>query len=72
MWAVRFFLEQDYRLRDRALFDLAIDSKHRGCDLVKIKIDEPVSGARMRQRAITWARQQARLWRNLPRDAGRT
>jgi site-specific recombinase XerC len=49
---VRFFLEQEHRLRDRALFDLAIDSKLRGCDLVKIKIDELVSGARIRQRAI--------------------
>ena len=39
VWAVRFFLEQEHRLRDRALFDLAIDSKLRGCDLVKIKID---------------------------------
>jgi integrase len=52
VWAVRFFLEQEHRLRDRALFDLAIDSKLRGCDLVKIKIDELVSGARIRQRAI--------------------
>jgi integrase len=52
VWAVRFFLEQEHRLRDRALFDLAIDSKLRGCDLVKIKIDELVSGARIRERAI--------------------
>lgn len=33
IWAVRFFLEREGRLRDRALFDLAIDSKLRGCDL---------------------------------------
>lgn len=38
IWAVRFFLHREGRLRDRALFDLAIDSKLRGCDLVKIKI----------------------------------
>lgn len=50
VWAVRFFLEQEHRVRDRALFDLSIDSKLRGCDLVKIKIDELVSGARIRQR----------------------
>ena len=37
VWAVRFFLEQEHRFRDRALFDVAIDSKLRGCDLVKIK-----------------------------------
>ena len=49
-----FFLEQEHRLRDRALFDLAIDSRLRGCDLVKIKIkiNELVSGARIRDRAI--------------------
>jgi hypothetical protein len=35
---IRFFLDREGRLRDRALFDLAIDSKLRGCDLVKIKI----------------------------------
>ena len=38
IWAIRFFLDRERRLRDRALFDLAIDSKLRGCDLVKIKI----------------------------------
>lgn len=35
IWAVRFFLDRERRVRDRALFDLAID-KLRGCDLVKI------------------------------------
>jgi hypothetical protein len=30
IWAVRFFLEREGRLRDRALFDLAIDRKLRG------------------------------------------
>ncbi|WP_137787762.1 tyrosine-type recombinase/integrase [Sphingomonas sp. 3P27F8] len=52
IWAVRFFLEREGRLRDRALFDLAIDSKLRGCDLVKIRIGELVSGAEIRTRAI--------------------
>src|SRR6218665_2631614 len=52
IWAVRFFLEREGRLRDRALFDLAIDSKLRGCDLVKIKIGDLVSGADIRTRAI--------------------
>lgn len=49
---MRFWLEQEHRLRDRALFDLAIDSKLRGCDLIKIRIGQLVSGARIRQRAI--------------------
>jgi hypothetical protein len=50
IWTVRFFLECEGRLRDRALFDLAIDSKLRGGDLVKIKIGDLVSGADIRSR----------------------
>lgn len=52
IWAVRFFLDREGRLRDRALFDLALDSKLRGCDLVKIKIGDLVSGADIRTRSI--------------------
>lgn len=32
IWAIRFFLDEHKLLSDRALFDLAIDSKLRGCD----------------------------------------
>ena len=52
IWAIRFFLDREGRLRDRALFDLAIDSKLRGCDLMKIKIGTLVAGAEIRHRAI--------------------
>jgi site-specific recombinase XerC len=52
IWAIRFFLDREGRLRDRALFDLAIDSKLRGCDLVKIKIGTLVSGPDIRTRAM--------------------
>lgn len=38
IWAIRFFLGSERRMRGRALFDLAIDSKLLGCDLVEIKI----------------------------------
>src|SRR5262249_53623345 len=51
VWAIRFWLDRERRLRDRALFDLAIDSKLRGCDVVKIRIGELVSGDRVRTRA---------------------
>ena len=51
IWAVRFFLDREQRIRDRALFDLAIDSKLRGCDLVKIKIGDLVAGSEIRRRA---------------------
>ena len=40
VWAIRFWLDQEGRLRDRALFDLAIDSKLRGCDVVAIRVED--------------------------------
>jgi integrase len=52
VWAIRFWLEQHRRLRDSALFDFAIDSKLRGCDVVKVRIGDLVSGGRVRDRAI--------------------
>ncbi len=52
VWAIRFFLDQHRRMRDRALFDLAIDSKLRGCDVVKVRIGDLVLGGRVRNRAI--------------------
>jgi integrase len=38
VWAVRTRLQLANRLRDLALFDLAIDSKLRGCDVVALKV----------------------------------
>jgi integrase len=52
IWAIRFWLDRERLLRDRAMFDLAIDSKLRGCDVVKIRIGDLVSGGRVRSRAI--------------------
>ena len=52
VWAIRFWLDREGRVRDRALFDLAIDSKLRGCDIVKVKIGDLTSGGRVRTRAI--------------------
>ena len=37
IWAIRFFLKREGRLRDRELSDLAIDSKLRNCDPVNSK-----------------------------------
>jgi len=51
VWAIRFFLDEHRRLRDRALFDLAIDSKLRGCDVVKLRIGDLVTGSSIRTRA---------------------
>ena len=38
VWAIRTRLQLSNRLRDLALFDLAIDSKLRGCDVVGVKV----------------------------------
>ncbi len=52
VWAVRFWLDHERRVRDRAMFDLAIDSMLRGCDVVKVRIGDLVSGGQIRLRAI--------------------
>ncbi len=51
VWAIRLHLQREERLRDLAMFDLAIDSKLRGCDLVRLKIGEVVVNATSRHRA---------------------
>ena len=40
VWAIRTTLQLDGRARDLALFNLAIDSKLRGCDVVSLKIED--------------------------------
>jgi len=60
VWAIRFFLDQRRRLRDRALFDLALDSKLRGCDVARMKIGDVVSGGQVRSRAIVVQRKTGR------------
>ncbi|MEX0343304.1 MAG: tyrosine-type recombinase/integrase [Rhizobiaceae bacterium] len=60
IWAIRFFLDREGRLRDRALFDLAIDSKLRGCDLVKLKIGTLVTGQEVRTRAMVIQKKTSR------------
>lgn len=40
----RFMLVQEHRLREDALFDLAIHGKIRSCDLVKVRIGDLVAG----------------------------
>ena len=38
IWAIRIRLQIANRIRDLGLFNLAIDSKLRSCDLVKLRI----------------------------------
>ena len=60
VWAIRFWLDREGRLRDRALVDLAIDSKLRAPEVVRIKIVELVSGGRVRSRATVVQRKTGR------------
>ena len=40
VWSIRTKLQVDGRLRDLAMFNLAIDSKLRGCDVVSLKVED--------------------------------
>jgi hypothetical protein len=40
VWAIRTTLQLEGRIRDLALFNLAIDSKLRGCDVVSLKVED--------------------------------
>ena len=51
VWAIRIRLQMKRRKRDLAMFNLAIDSKLRGCDLVSLRVDDIASGGRVRDRA---------------------
>ncbi len=46
IWEIRFYLNQLSRLRDRALLDLAIDSKLGGCDLMQMKFATSLAAGR--------------------------
>ncbi len=50
VWAIRARLELAGNLRDLALFNVAIDSKLRGCDLVKLAVTDLVRDDRLRER----------------------
>lgn len=40
VWSIRTKLQVKGRTRDLAMFNLAIDSKLRGCDVVALKVDD--------------------------------
>ncbi|WP_233553468.1 tyrosine-type recombinase/integrase [Teichococcus wenyumeiae] len=50
VWAIRIRLQPQERLRDLAMFNLAIDSKLRGCDLVALRVDDVLLSGRVRPR----------------------
>src|ERR1700746_3892788 len=40
VWSIRTKLQIEGRVRDLAMFNLAIDSKLRGCDVVALKVED--------------------------------
>ena len=52
IWAIRTRLQLANRVRELALFNLAIDSKLRSCDLVKLRLRDLIHGDRIAARAI--------------------
>jgi integrase len=52
IWAIRIRLQLAHRTGDLALFNLAIDSKLRGCDLVRLHVADVAQGNTVLRRAI--------------------
>jgi hypothetical protein len=52
IWVIRIRLQISKQIRDLALFNLAIDSKLRSCDLVKIHVRDIAHGATVSRRAM--------------------
>jgi integrase len=52
VWGIRVRLQVSNRLRDLALFDLALDSKLRGCDLVKLRVGDVTTASGVRSRVM--------------------
>lgn len=44
IWGILIRLELEGKVRDLALFNMALDSKLRGCDLVKLKVSDVAYG----------------------------
>jgi integrase len=60
IWGIRARLQIAKRTRDLALFDLALDSKLRGCDLVRVKISDIALHGAVQTRAIVTQRKTGR------------
>jgi integrase len=51
VWSIRTKLQIEGRARDLAMFNLAIDSKLRGCDVVAIRVDDVAASGYAADRA---------------------
>lgn len=52
IWGVRIRLQMEKNVRELALFNTAIDSKLRGCDLVSLKVSDVMHGGKIVKRTI--------------------
>lgn len=60
IWAIRIRLQLAEKVRDLALFNLAIDSKLRGCGLVSLRVCDISQGRSIYPRAIVMQRKTRR------------
>jgi hypothetical protein len=61
VWTIRVRLQLEGRKRDLAMFNLVIDSKLRGCDLIRVRTDEVSAGGRVRDRVSVIQKRTGRL-----------
>ncbi|WP_148715533.1 tyrosine-type recombinase/integrase [Chitinolyticbacter meiyuanensis] len=52
IWAIRIHLQNRHAIRELAMFNLAIDSKLRGCDLVSLRVRDVTHGNQVLARAL--------------------
>ena len=60
IWAIRIYLQNERHVRDLAMFNLAIDSKLRGCDLVNLRVRDITHGNQILARAMVVQRKTQR------------
>ena len=60
IWAIRIHLQNAHAVRDLAMFNLAIDSKLRGCDLVNLHVRDITNGNQVLPRAMIVQRKTQR------------
>lgn len=60
VWSIRTHLMVESRTRDLAMFNLAIDSKLRGCDVVALKVEDVAPGGYTIDRATARGRRDGR------------
>jgi len=60
IWAIRIRLQLGHKIRDLALFNLAIDSKLRACDLVRLRASDVFHGGQMASRAMVMQQKKGR------------